>query len=177
MFLILLAILSCLCSVQVAGRFVHHVESARTALIPAIVGQDIANLMAESKDFFTSIGGYRLPELKQGYQSSRKYNCIVMCSSEVDTYSFESHYNQQRITSLRSEALWACLRRQRAVVRVCSPDLKTGKVQRSQADLVKHGFTAHALHDQRKHAKQWQWKLDRFGLLEFHVLLVRIGRY
>ncbi|KAG4259279.1 hypothetical protein FPRO03_12955 [Fusarium proliferatum] len=51
---------------MVAGRFVHPVESARTALIPAVVGQDIANLMAESKEFFDSIGGYKLPELKQG---------------------------------------------------------------------------------------------------------------
>ncbi|CVL12517.1 related to NADPH-dependent beta-ketoacyl reductase (rhlG) [Fusarium proliferatum] len=49
---------------MVAGRFVHRVESARTALIPAIVGQDIANLMADSKEFFDSIGGYRLPQLK-----------------------------------------------------------------------------------------------------------------
>ncbi|KAH8173255.1 short chain dehydrogenase domain-containing protein [Sarocladium implicatum] len=48
---------------MVAGRFVSNVESARTTVIPSIVGEDLAKLMTDAKAFFISIGGYRLPKL------------------------------------------------------------------------------------------------------------------
>ncbi|KAF2824723.1 NAD(P)-binding protein [Ophiobolus disseminans] len=51
-------------SVMVAGSSVKEIETARTALIPEWLGEDITDVMAKGGKFFDDMGGYTLPKAR-----------------------------------------------------------------------------------------------------------------
>lgn len=48
--------------VQVAGQYLRELEVPRSGLLPTWLGEDVSEFMGRAMRFFTSIGGYVLPQ-------------------------------------------------------------------------------------------------------------------